>query len=305
MTKLCEDFKDFPDDQKPPITKMGLTMNVEMVQCTLGEVAVGSPLSYQCPLPTSRDYMPYANPPPLPPLPGLLYSLEPVSVLPTLSSKEQEHLNAMIISWEEAHSLEVSTRVNKKAVEKSLKMRLTSRFSEIAKLKSGRSHVEHLLFKIKKDNPKSKTLSFQVEEELKPEALWEYCRHLCVNWSPCGLVVHPNAPWLGVIPDGVVYDPKEKHNYGLVYTKYVDVQSIVECNFLLCQNGVVQLKRNHRYYWQIQGQLMVTSMSWCDLLVYSRKDMLVQRIYRNELVIKDLKNKLEEFFFYFYLPNLD
>lgn len=91
----------------------------------------------------------------------------------------------------------------------------------------------------------------------------------------------------------------------MVCTKYVDVQSIVECNFLLCQNGVVQLKKTHQYYWQIQVQMMVTSMSWCELLVYSRKDMLVQRIYRNELVIKDLKNKLEEFFFYFYLQNLD
>lgn len=144
-------------------------------------------------------------PHPLPPRPFLLYSLEPVLVLPTLSSKEQEHLNAMVISWEEAHSLEVITRGNKTAAEKSLKMRLTSRFSEIAKLTSGRIHVAHLLFKIKKDNLKSKTLSFQVDEELKPEALWEYCRHLCVNWSTCGLVVHPNAPWLGVIPDGVVY----------------------------------------------------------------------------------------------------
>lgn len=249
MTKFSENVKDFPDDQKPLITKMDLKTKVEMVQCAFGEVAVGSPLSYQCPLPTSHCYMPYGNPPPLPPLPLLLHSLEPVSVLPTLNAKEQEHLNAMIISWEEAHSLEVSTRGSKAAAEKSLKMRLTSHFRKIAKLKSGRSHVEHLLFKIKKGNPRSKTLNCQaVDEELKPEALWEYCRHLCVNWSPCGLVVHPNAPWLGVMPDGVVYDPKEKHNYGVVYTKYVDVQSIVKCSFLLCQDGVVQLKRAHQYY---------------------------------------------------------
>lgn len=276
-----------------------------MVKCAVGEVPVGSPLSYQCPLPSSQDYTPCDNPPPQPPLPSLLHPLQPVSVCPTLSLKEQERLNSMTVSWDEAHALEVSTRGSKEAAEKSLKMRLVSRFREIAKLKVGRSHAEHLLFKIMKGKVVSKTMACQViNEEKKPEAIREYCRNLCINWSPCGLVVHPNAPWLGVIPDGVVYDPKENCKYGLIFTKYSDNQSVVECRFLLFRNGTFQLKKEHPFFWQIQGQLMVTGLSWCDLLVYSKQDMLVQRIYRDNSLIKDMQRKLEEFFFYFYLPNL-
>lgn len=305
LRRLSDAYKDFPDDQKPLITKLDLTKNVKMVKCAVGEVPVGSPLSYQCPLPSSQDYTPWDNPPPQPPLPSVFHPVQPVSVYPTLSLKEQEHLNSMVISWDEAHNLEVSTRGSKEAAEKSLKMRLVSRFREIAKLKVGPSHAEHLLFKIMRGNLVSKTLDCQaINEERKPEAIREYCRNLCVNWSPCGLVVHPNAPWLAAIPDGVVYDPKEKCKYGLLHTKCSDNQSILECHFLVCRHGNVELRRENQNFWQIQGQLMVTGMSWCDLLLYSKNDMLVQRIYRDSSLIEDMQRKLEDFFFYFYLPNL-
>ncbi|XP_013865070.1 uncharacterized protein LOC106518354 isoform X2 [Austrofundulus limnaeus] len=305
LTRLSDAYKDFPDDQKPLITKLDLKTNVKMVKCAVGEVPEGSPLSYQCPLPSIQDYKPCDNPSPQPPLPSLLHPLQPVSVFPTLSLKEQERLNSMVISWDEARELEVRTRGSKEAAEKSLKMRLVSRFREITKLKVGRSHAEQLLFKIMKGNFVSKTLDCQaINEETKPEAIREYCRNLYINWSPCGLVVHPNAPWLGAIPDGVVYDPKEISKYGLIYTKHSDNQSIIESSFLLCRNGTIQLKREHQYFWQIQGQLMVTGLSWCDLLVYAKQDMLVQRIYRDNSLIKNMQRKLKDFFFYFYLPNL-
>ena len=31
----------------------------------------------------------------------------------------------------------------------------------------------------------------------------------------------------------------------------------------------VQLKRNHRYYTQVQGMLGVTSLTWCDFVVWA------------------------------------
>lgn len=302
LKRLSEAFRDFPDDQKPLITTIGLELDNEWTECAFGQVPKGSPLSYQFPLPSSKDYTPCDGVPTQPLLPLSCHELEPVSVFPTLSAQEQAFLKAMNVTWEEAHNLEQDTRGSREAAEKLLKMRLTSRFKDICNLKPGRSHADHLLYKIQKGNPRCKTA--QIDVETKPEALREYCRNLCVNWSPCGLVVHPNAPWLGAIPDGLVYDPKETSSFGLVHIQLVYVKSFIECRFLTCKDGVLLLKRAHRHYWQIQGEMMVTGTSWCDLVLYSRGDMLVQRIYRDEAIIKLIKKKMEEFFFYYYLPNL-
>ncbi|KAM4581645.1 uncharacterized protein V3H82_005783 [Fundulus diaphanus] len=302
LERLSDAFRDFPDDQKPLICHMGLQLDGEWTECALGPVPKGSPLSYQCPLPSSKDFKPWEDAPPQPLLPFFGHTLELVSVFPILGAKEQAFLNSMKVTWEEAHSLEESTRGSKEAADELLKMRLTSRFREICNLKPGRSHAEQLLYKIQKGLPRCKTST--IDAEMKPEALREYCRHLCVNWSPCGLVVHPRAPWMGAIPDGLVYDPKETSRFGLVHIKYVGIKSIAECPFLICRNGVLELNRSHQYYWQMQGEMMVTGTPWCDLLLHSREDLLVQRIYRNEPLVKLMKKKLEEFFFHYYLPNL-
>ncbi|XP_068576635.1 uncharacterized protein [Cebidichthys violaceus] len=303
LTRLTETFKDFPDDKKPLITKMGLTENVELVDCAFGKVPKGCPLSYQCPVPSERDYRIHDDEPPRPLLPLAHHRLEPMSTVPTLSAKEQEHMDVMQITWEAARMLEQSTRGCKEEEEEKLRtLRLTSRFMEVCKLKPGRTNAEHLIFKIQKGLPRCKAA--QIEEEMKAEALREYCKHLCVNWSPCGFVVHPNAPWLGALPDGLVYDPKETPSFGLVHFKCTEFRSFIECKFLFCPDGILQLKRTHSHYWHIQGEMMVTGTEWCDLLVFSREDMLVQRIYRDAAMIKVMKKKLDDFFYYYYLPCL-
>ncbi|XP_061584620.1 uncharacterized protein LOC133449482 [Cololabis saira] len=302
VARLQETFKDFPDEQKPLITTMGLTADVDWVDSAFGKVPKGSILSYQCPVPSSSDFKPHEDTPPQPQLPVSHHKLEPASIFPHLSAQEQGHINAMSVTWEDAHSLEESTRGCKESVEKLRKLRLTSRFREICTRKAGQSHAEKLLLKLQKGGRRNKMT--QIDEETKPEALREYCRHLCVNWSPCGLVVHPDAPWLGAVPDGLVYDPKETKSFGLVHIECVNFQSFSECKFLACRDGFLQLKLTHPHYWDIQGEMLVTGTSWCDLLVHSRKDILVQRIYRNETIIQNMKKKLDEFFFYYYLPNL-
>lgn len=301
LARLTEAFKDFPDDKKPLITKMGLTKKVEFVDCAFGKVPKGSPVSYQCPLPSRQDFKTYDDAPPPPLLPLASYRLEPLVAFPALSSQEREHVQVMQISWEEAHSLEHSTRSNKEGARDLKNLRLTSHYREICKLKQGRSNAEHLIYKIKKG---SRCKSVQVEEEMKTKALREYCQHQCVNWSPCGLVVHPEAPWLGALPDGLVYDPNETPSFGLVHVKCIEFKNLMECSFLSCQDGVLHLKRAHSHFWHIQGEMMVTGTEWCDLLVFSREHILVQRIYRDPVIIKVMKTKLDEFFFRFYLPSL-
>lgn len=302
MASLAEAVKDFPDDEKPLITKMGFSADVELVDCAFGKVPKGSPLSYQCPLPSSKDYESIDDAPPRPMLPLSNHMLEPMLALPTLSSKEQEHLNIMQITWEEAHNLEQSTRKCREPLEKLRKLRLTSHFREICRIKPGRSNAKQVIVKIRKGRHRGKMST--TDEEMKSEALREYCRTLCVNWYPCGMIVHPNCPWLGALPDGLVYDPNENSNFGLVQIKCVNFQSFIDCSFLGCQDSVLQLKKTHSYYWHIQAEMMIAGVSWCDLVVVSREDLLVQRIYRDKALINILKSKLGDFFFYHYLPSV-
>ncbi|XP_073324154.1 uncharacterized protein [Pagrus major] len=302
LARLTEAYKDFPDDKKPLITKMGLTADVELVDTAFGKAPKGSPLSCQYSVPSSQDYKTNEDAPPRLALPMSNYRLEPPRDLPKLSVREQEQVNEMQLTWAEAHNLEQSTRREKESVEELRRLHLTSRFKEICQLKPGRSHAEHLIFKIQKGRVRPKTE--QIEEVMKREALWEYCRKLCVNWYPCGLVVHPNAPWLGALPDGLVYDINEKFTFGLVHVKCSRFQNFIECKFLVCQDGVLQIRRAHPYYWQIQAEMMVTGTLWCDLLVLCSEDMLVQRIYRDKALITSMKKKLDDFFFYYYLPSL-
>ncbi|KAM9458682.1 uncharacterized protein ACWYII_010642 [Salvelinus alpinus] len=42
---------------------------------------------------------------------------------------------------------------------------------------------------------------------MEPVAVQEYCTLKNVNFFPCGFVVHPDAPWLGSSPDGIIFDP--------------------------------------------------------------------------------------------------
>nr|XP_057910410.1 uncharacterized protein LOC131105917 [Doryrhamphus excisus] len=142
------------------------------------------------------------------------------------------------------------------------------------------------------------------EEEVKSQALREYCRSMCVNWSPCGNVVHPNTPWLGALPHGMVYDPKEDPSFGLVHVSCSGLQSFMACRFLSSENGVVRLKSNAPHYTHIQGELMVTGMAWCDLVVVAKDDVLVQRIYRDGSTVDWVRKKLAVFYFNYFLPRI-
>lgn len=63
----------------------------------------------------------------------------------------------------------------------------------------------------------------------------------------------------------------------------------------------MQLKSQHSYYWQVQGQLLITGMVWCDFVVFAEDDMLIQRIYQDNEVARIIREKGDYFFFYFYM----
>lgn len=123
-----------------------------------------------------------------------------------------------------------------------------------------------------------------------------------MNVSPCGLVVYSDACHLGASPDGRIVDPTEQPPFGLVEVKCPDVENISEVKHIKLSGGL--MKRNHKYYWQIQGQLAVTGLKWCDAVTNTRSDLTVERVWRDDTLIEEMKEKLVFFYFNSYMKIL-
>ena len=94
----------------------------------------------------------------------------------------------------------------------------------------------------------------------------------------CGLIIHPLWPFLGASPDGLVDD---------------DILLEVKCPFsgrdsqikpgkffpFLQQDvGGVVLKKTHKYYYQIIGQLTLSHCKICHFVVFTHVNLLVLEI---------------------------
>ncbi|KAG5273004.1 hypothetical protein AALO_G00171700 [Alosa alosa] len=66
---------------------------------------------------------------------------------------------------------------------------------------------------------------------------------------------------------------RENPPFGLVEIKCPNAKSYVDCKYLRSNGNTMSLKRQHAYYWQVQGQLLVTGMEWCDFVVFAEDDM--------------------------------
>ena len=128
---------------------------------------------------------------------------------------------------------------------------------------------------------------------------------------PCGLLLHPVYSYIGASPDGPVYDPLSPDPHGLLeikcpYRAFSDdltpTEACSDPTFCCHLSGSkISLKRDHSYFYQIQGQLGVSGLSWCDFLVWTGPGRIaVERIHFDEdfwkdTVLKPLKEVYHKF----------
>ena len=123
-----------------------------------------------------------------------------------------------------------------------------------------------------------------------------------------GISVHPKFPYLGATPDGKVFDPSSSSKFGLLEIKCpfskrgntLD-QASSDPDFYIEKVGAdFFLKKTHSYYAQVQGQLALTGLPWCDFCVYlsDSNEMCVDRIhFDSDYWENELLPKLKNFFF--------
>jgi len=126
---------------------------------------------------------------------------------------------------------------------------------------------------------KSKATDYGIDNEIN--ALNEYKTMSSNHIHTCGLIVNPVIPFLAATPDALVCDNGEA---GCVEVKCplsckdltpVEATS-VQSNFYLelCPiTGALALKRDHNYYYQVQGQLLVSGLPFCGFYyIYAERN---------------------------------
>ena len=120
-------------------------------------------------------------------------------------------------------------------------------------------------------------------------------------WTICWA----NTPFLGASPDRIIeYTDDGKKMKGVLEIKCPASDkwrplSPDEC----CQDsgfyaelnsatGHLKLKHNHKYYRQVQGQLALTGLEWCDFVIWNLGRIAVERICFDADHSENLKSKL-------------
>lgn len=292
-------YKDFSAEEAPLICDMGISSEIPLVDSALGQVQAGSPLSYQQPAAAKRELC-FPDAPPPPSLPLQNYHLQPSDCMFVCTEPQQLHLKCLEVTWEMSHRLEHATRAQSACADwhRLRRPRLTaSRFREICHV--GQSSEEGLADRILKGT--RQTAAMKRGLEMEADAIWEYCQIRRVNHYPCGFVIHPDVPWLGASPDGVIFDPTEPCHFGLIEIKCPNVKSFVDCAYLVMKSGKMELKPTHPYYWQVQGQMLITGMDWCDFVVSAEEDIHIQRIPRANEICEVIRQKVDRFYFHVYM----
>lgn len=126
------------------------------------------------------------------------------------------------------------------------KPRLTdSRFREICHVR-GESSAKALASRILRGTPQ--TAAMKRGLDLESEILRQYADFCDVSVTPCGVIIHPDAPHLGASPDARVFNPCEIPSFGLAEVKTCNVESVAQVKHLTTVKGQACLRKTHKYY---------------------------------------------------------
>jgi hypothetical protein len=121
-----------------------------------------------------------------------------------------------------------------------------------------------------------------------------------------GLVIRRDALHLGASPDGIVscsccgsgvLEIKCPHKY-----QYGFEGALGDRNFCLDEN--FELKRKHRYFFQIQHQMYVCDVQYCDFVVWTESAVSISRVTRDDSLLERLLPKMQSFFLQYILPEI-
>lgn len=136
-----------------------------------------------------------------------------------------------------------------------------------------------------------------------------------IHVESCGLFVSSSEPWLAASPDRIVTDPLQSTNQCRgclevkcpILCKQKSIADVSRDNSSFCiveKSGKMVLSSSHSYYYQIQTQMYVTNLPWCDFVVWTPvEDLFVQRVYYCKSFMEEAISKARSFYFNIFLPS--
>jgi hypothetical protein len=218
------------------------------------------------------------------------------------------------ITLSESHELELVTRQQSQCnlwIEKRREILTASKFGSVIKRKKAvdQKFVNSLMTSRSIPRSNNTTTNYMtIGLDNEPAATSKYLQvNTSYSCEECGIVVNPGIPCLGATPDRIVKD-KSGQVIGLLEIKTLskckceNIPTITEAiekgmaNFLKHTNGFICIKENSNQFYQIMGQLALTGLTFCDLLVDGGIEFFIQRIhFKKEVWLNDMLPKLLEF----------
>ena len=228
-----------------------------------------------------------------------------------LLRKAVEVFRSISFSDSECKAIEGSTHLQRNCEEWNIQRRgriTASSFHDVYVLKDGTS-PESLCIRLLRPRDLSHITAIKWGINNEDKARQQYTEemptcHQNFCCEPCGLVVNPLYPHLGASPDGNV--SCTCCGTGLLEIKcpytgrnsHPDTLRSVNKSFLNSQG----LVRTHKYYTQVQGQLLLCEKQYCDFVVWTTEGLLTERVYIDVRFTEKLEKKLTNFYVEKLLP---
>ena len=128
--------------------------------------------------------------------------------------------------------------------------------------------------------------------------------------SASGLVIDTEYPHMGASPDGIIqciccgngvleikcpFSCRDKSFLEAVGDKGFSMELI---------GGTYHLKKSHAYYYQVQAQMKFCNALYCDFVMWSENEMIIERILPDDAFMEHATEKATEFFKHAILPEL-
>ena len=140
---------------------------------------------------------------------------------------------------------------------------------------------------------------------------WADENHDSLTIRDSGLVINSAFPYLGAMPDGVI--TCNCFGVGLVEIKcpykYKDVHptalvALSDPGYCLIESsGVVTLSQNHTYYHQIQAQMNICDIHYCDFICWTTTTFFAKELQDSRIICHLIVN-MEKFFKLYLMPEL-
>lgn len=135
----------------------------------------------------------------------------------------------------------------------------------------------------------------------------EMCKsHENVKVGLSGFVVRPDEPHLGTSPDGTVSCSCCGDGVLEIKCPYRFREGLQDAHLTedFCLDQRLQLKITHHYYHQVQLHMYACNVKYCDFVVWTTKELIINRIQRDEHLLQQTLPMVKECFLSCILPEL-